>query len=67
MNFTGNSTGNETDFSEAENPITFLNKIKSGEITIGDAKELQEEFNNYLKMIRRGSKTEEQRKSIVKY
>ena len=62
MNFTGNSTGNETDFSEAENPITFLNKIKSDEITIGEAKELQEDFNNYLKMIRRGSKTEEQKK-----
>ena len=57
MNFIVNSTGNETDFSEVENPITFLSKIKSGEITIEEAKESQEDFNNYLKKIRKGNKT----------
>ena len=57
MNFIVNSTGNETDFSEVENPITFFSKIKSGEITIEEAKESQEDFNNYLKKIRKGNKT----------
>ena len=57
MNFIVNSTGNETDFSEVENPITFFSKIKSGETTIEEAKESQEDFNNYLKKIRKGNKT----------
>ena len=30
LNFIFNSTGCETDFSRANDPITFLNKIKSG-------------------------------------
>ena len=54
-----NSTGNETNLSRAKDPITFLNKIKSGEITIEETKESQEDFNKYLKKIR-GNKTKKQ-------
>ena len=46
LKFTVNSTGNETKFSRAKDPITLLNKIKSSEITIEEAKKLQG-FNNY--------------------
>ena len=56
MNFIVNNNGDETDFSEVEDPITFLNNIKGSERTIEEAKESQEDFNKYLKNIRRGKK-----------
>ena len=59
------STGDETDFSEVEDPITFLNNIKSGEITIEEAKQSQEDFNKYLKKIRRGNTTEKQKITLT--
>ena len=59
MNFIVNSTGDETNFSEVEDPITFLN-INNNGITIEEAKESQEDFNRYLKKIRRGNKTKKQ-------
>ena len=60
LNFIGNSTANETDFSRAKDPVIFPDEIKSAEITIEKVKKLQEDFNNYLKKIGRGNKTEEQ-------
>ena len=50
LNFIVSSTGSETDFSEADDPITFLNKIKSNEITLEEAKASQKDFNEYLKL-----------------
>ena len=47
---------------EKDDSWTFLNKIKKGEITIKDAKEPQKDFINYLHMIRKGNKTQEQGK-----
>ena len=49
LNFIGNSTANETDFSRAKDPVIFPDEIKSAEITIEKVKKLQEYFNNYLK------------------
>ena len=46
-------------------PIDFLNEIKKGEITIEQAKASQEDFNNYLKTIRRGNKTKEQENTLA--
>ena len=37
-------------------PVDFLNQIRKGEITIEQAKDSQEDFDNYLKAIRRGNK-----------
>ena len=50
LNFIVNSTVSETGFSEADDPITFLNKIKSNEITLEEAKASQKDFNEYLKL-----------------
>ena len=52
----------ETDFSAKENPIIFQNNIKTNRITRTEAKDSQEDFNKYLKMIRRGSKTDQEKK-----
>ena len=62
--FTTVSTGRKTDFSKKYDPLGFLNKIKKGKITIEDAKESQKDFINYLKMIRKGNKNQEQEKTL---
>ena len=51
----------ETYFSAKEGPITFLHNIKTSK-TIKDVKDSQEGFNEYLKMIQRGNKTDPQKK-----
>ena len=54
----------ETDFSAEDDPITFLNNIKTNKITIKEAKASQEDFNKYQKMIWKGNKTNQQTKSL---
>ena len=58
------SSNMEIDFNGKEDPITFLNNIKknnNNRKTIKEAKDSQEDFNKYLKMIRRGNKTDQQK------
>ena len=62
--FTIISRGRKTNFSKKDDPLTFLNKIKKGKITIEEAKESQKNFINYLKMIRKGNKNQEQEKTL---
>ena len=38
------STDKITNFSKKNNPLTFLNKIKKGEITMEEGKELQKDW-----------------------
>ena len=64
MNFISKSSGNEKNFSEVEDPITFVNNIESNKITLEQAKASQEDFNEYLKLIQRGRKTEEQKNPL---
>ena len=64
MNFISKSSGNETNFSEVEDPITFINNIESNKTTLEQAKTSQEDFNEYLKLILRGRKTEEQKNPL---
>ena len=46
-------------------PADYLNEIKKGEITIEQTKDSQEDFNNYLKTIRRGNKTKKQGNTLA--
>ena len=43
------STGLETDFSELNDPVAFVHKIKKREISIEEARFKQKEFSRYLK------------------
>ena len=52
-------------FSEVEDPITFLNEIKKGEMSLEEAKITQENFLEYLDVIRKGNKSAEQKKTLV--
>ena len=49
MNFIVNSTGDETDFSVVEDITTFLNNVKTNNMTIEEAKASQKDFHNHLK------------------
>ena len=52
-------------FSESEDPITFLNEIKKGETSLEEAKATQENYLDYLNIIPKGNKNAEQRKSLA--
>ena len=60
--FTILSTGETIDFTRKNNPLTLLKKIRNGKITLETANELQEDLNNAIKKIRKGNKTQEQKK-----
>ena len=66
MNFIFNTTDSETDFSGAENPITILDNIKTNKKNNETSKSSQEDFNDYLKLVRRGKKAEKQSKTRKK-
>ena len=46
-------------------PLTLLEKIRDGKITLERAKKLQEDLNNNLKKLQKGNKTQEQRKTLA--
>ena len=54
-------------FSELLDPITFLNKIKNNEMSIEEAKEYQQDYLDYLNIIRKGNKNAEQKEHLSKY
>ena len=53
------------DFTTKDDPSTFLKKMRKGEITIEKAKESQNDFNKYLKNVRKGGKNQEQQKILA--
>ena len=50
------TTGEEFEFDKSEDPLEFLNDIKSGKISLEEAKNLQQDYEEYLKKIRKGKK-----------
>ena len=58
------SSGEEFAFDKLEEPMVFLNNIKKGKISLEEAKNLQQDYEEYLNKIRKGNKTE-QRKTLA--
>ena len=52
-------------FSKLEDPLTFLNKIKKGETSIEEARIEQQNYLEYLNVIRKGNKNAEKRKTLA--
>ena len=52
-------------FSELEDPLTFLNEIKKGETSLEEAKTEQQNYLEYLNVIRKRNKNAEQRKTLA--
>ena len=55
----------EYNFSELSDPITFLNNIEKGEMSLEEAKDYQQDYLDYLNIIRKGNKNAEQRKTLA--
>ena len=53
------------DFSELTDPLTLLDEIKKGKISLEEAKNYQKYYLDYLKAIRKGYKSVEQRKTLA--
>ena len=52
----------EYNFSIEKDPITFLNDIKKGEMSVEEAKDRKKNYRRYLNIIRKGKKNAEQKK-----
>ena len=59
------SSSKKFDFDSLENPIAFLNNIKKGKISLEEAKNKQQNYRNYLNVIRRGNKNANQKKVLA--
>ena len=53
------------DFLELADPLTLLNEIKKGTISLEQAKNNQRNYLEYLNSIRKGNKNDEHRKTLA--
>ena len=59
------SSGDGYNFNKIKDPITFLDDIKKGKISLEEAKEKQQNYYNDLNTIRRGNKNARQKRTLV--
>ena len=59
LNYVVVGTGDEYDFNNLDDPLTFLNNIKKGKISMNKAIEQQENFYKYLNIRRIGNKNDD--------
>ena len=59
------SSGDEYRFNKIKDPITFLDDIKKGKISLEEAKEQQQDYYNYLNTIRKGNEGANQKRTLV--
>ena len=59
------ATKNLLDFSELADPLTLLDKIKKGELTLETAKDYQKNLFEDINYIRKGNKNAEQKKVLA--
>ena len=60
----GNS-GDEYRFNKIKDPITFLDDIKKGKISLKEAKYQQENYYKYLNTTRKGNKSANQKRTLA--
>ena len=66
LKYTVIGSGEEFEFDRSEDHVLFLNDIKKCKISLEEAKNLQQDYEKYLKEIRKGNKSTEQ-KNCSKY
>ena len=59
------NSGKTVDFSSLKDPLTLLNGIKKGGISLEEAKYNQQNYLNYLNNIRRGNKNASQKNTLA--
>ena len=57
------NSGKIYNFSELTDPLTFLNEIKKGNMSLEEAKTAPQNYLNYLNIIRKGDKNAAQKKA----
>ena len=55
----------EYNFYELTDPLTFYNEIKKGKMSLEEAKFYQQDYLDYLNIIRKGNKNAEQKKTLA--
>ena len=58
-------SGDEYNFNKVKGPMTFLDDIKKGKISLEETKEKQKDYYNYLNTIRRGNKSANQKRTLA--
>ena len=65
LNYVVLSSGDEYNFNKLDDPLTFLNNIKKGKISLNKAIEQQRNYYNYLNIIQIGNKNANQKKVLA--
>ena len=67
LNYVVVGTGDEFNFSNLDDPLTLLNNIKKGKISMVKGIEQQYNFRKYLNLIRIENKDDNQNRTLSKY
>ena len=65
LNYVVVGTGDKYSFDDLDDPLTFLNNIKKGEISMEKAMEQQYNFRKYLNLIQIGNKNDNQKGALA--
>ena len=65
LNYVAVGTGDKYIFDDLDDPLTFLNNIKKGEIWMEKAIKQQYNFHKYLNLIRIGNKNDNQKRTLA--
>ena len=65
LNYAVVSSGDEYNFNNLDDPLTFLSNIKKGKISLNEAIEQQRNYYSYLNIIRIGNKNANQKKVLA--
>ena len=63
--YVAENSGDEYRFNKIKDPITFLDDIKKGKISLKEAKDEQQNYYKYLNTIRKGSKSANQKRTLA--
>ena len=65
LNYVVVGIGNEYNFNNLDDPLTLLNNIKKGKMSMGKAIEQQYNFRKYLNLIQKGNKNDNQKRTFA--
>ena len=65
LNYFVVGTGDKYSFDDLDDPLTLLNNIRKGKISMGKAIEQQYNFRKYLNLVRIGNKNDNQKRNLA--
>ena len=65
LNYVVAGTGDKYSFDDLDDPLTFLNNTKKGEISMEKAIKQQYNFHKYLNLIRIGNKNDNKKRTLT--